>query len=217
MEIFTGNRIVSGPTPEAVQITQELYASLCRDQIYLTDAKTAELSKLAGNSLRDVNIAFANELAKICDYLDIDVWESISLANLHPRMNILYPGPGVGGHYIAVDPWFIADVTPSLTRLTHIAREVSDSHPDDVAAQAQILIHEVRVENAGQSTKIAVLGLTSRPGIDDLRSSPTIMVADELTGLDKVELLVYELDTATLPPILTGCSNIRKVGLAKRL
>ncbi|MCU9968677.1 UDP-N-acetyl-D-mannosamine dehydrogenase [Mobiluncus mulieris] len=217
VEMFTNDRIVGGLTPEAAQAAQELYASFCRGQIRLTDAKTAELSKLAENSFRDVNIAFANELAKICDYLGIDVWELIDLANLHPRVNILRPGPGVGGHCIAVDPWFIVDVAPSLARLIHTAREVNDSRPDDVVAQAQTLIHEVRAKNAGQPTKIAVLGLAFKPDVDDLRSSPAITVADKLAGLDKVELLVCEPNTATLPPILTGRSNIRKVELAEGL
>lgn len=217
VEMFTNDRIVGGLTPEAAAAAQELYASFCRGQIRLTDAKTAEMSKLAENSFRDVNIAFANELAKICDALGVDVWELIDLANLHPRVNILRPGPGVGGHCIAVDPWFIVDAAPSLARLIRTAREVNDSRPDDVVAQTVQLVHKVRAGNPSQTVKIAALGLAFKPDVDDLRSSPAITVADKLAELPGVQLLVCEPNTATLPDLLTGRENIQKVDLSTAL
>ncbi len=136
IEMVDNDRIIGGTTSEAASLTKDLYGSFCRGELLLTDARTAEMAKLTENAFRDVNIAFANELSIIADKLDIDVWELIELANHHPRVNILQPGPpGVGGHCIAVDPWFIVSAQPESARLIATARAVNDSKPDVVLAK----------------------------------------------------------------------------------
>ena len=173
-ELVTNDRVIGGITHSAAERARDLYASFCTGGLHLTDARTAELSKLAENSFRDVNIAFANELSLICDQLGIDVWELISLANRHPRVNILQPGPGVGGHCIAVDPWFIVSTAPEHARLIRTAREVNDGKPRWVAQRALELV-------SGQPEPvIAALGLAFKADIDDLRESPAIEVVEIL-------------------------------------
>ena len=212
VEIFTNDRIIGGLTPQAAQEAAQLYGTFCRGQIRLTEAKTAELSKLAENSFRDVNIAFANELAKISENLGIDVWELIELANLHPRVNILRPGPGVGGHCIAVDPWFIVDAAPKLSRLIRTAREVNDSRPDDVVAQARELLTQSGWSQA-QPVRIAALGLAFKPDVDDLRSSPAITVAQKLAEIPGVEVLCCEPNVQALPAGLQELANVSLANL----
>ena len=216
VEIFDNDRIVGGLTPEAGDAARELYATFCRGQIRVTDAKTAEMSKLAENSFRDVNIAYANELAKICERLGIDVWELIELANLHPRVNILRPGPGVGGHCIAVDPWFIVDAAPELARLIRTAREVNDSRPDDVITQVRSTLATLRGKT-DEPVKIAALGLAFKPDVDDLRTSPAITVAAKLAELPGVTVLVAEPNVSTLPTALSDKPNLKLVDLNQAL
>ncbi|PFG44335.1 UDP-N-acetyl-D-mannosaminuronic acid dehydrogenase [Isoptericola jiangsuensis] len=209
IELVTNDRIVGGLTPEAAERAKELYAVFCQGEILLTDAVTAEMAKLVENSFRDVNIAFANELSLIADKLDIDVWELIRLANHHPRVNILQPGPGVGGHCIAVDPWFIVDADPEQARLIRTAREVNDAKPAWV-------IEQVRKAVAGIETPtVAALGLAFKADIDDLRESPARkIVADLADVLPGSDVVVVEPHVDALPPELANRRNVRLANLA---
>lgn len=197
-ELVANDRIVGGLTPAAAERARSLYSSFCEGKILMTDALTAEMSKLVENSYRDVNIAFANELSLICDGLGIDVWELIELANHHPRVDILRPGPGVGGHCIAVDPWFIVAADPENTRLIRTAREVNDAKPHHVADQV------VTVAQRFAAPRIAFLGLTFKPDVEDMRESPAVAVVQEVVMrvpgavVDIVEPHVSEIPTSLL-------------------
>jgi UDP-N-acetyl-D-mannosaminuronic acid dehydrogenase len=201
-ELVTNDRIAGGLTPEAAETAKELYEIFCSAEIFITDARTAELAKLTENSYRDVNIAFANELSMICDALGIDVWELIRLANRHPRVKILQPGPGVGGHCIAVDPWFIVSACPEKSKLIRAAREVNDSKPQHVISQVK--------ERAERFRKpvVACLGLTFKANVDDLRESPALHIAEALADLFKGDLLVCEPHIASLPKSLQGKASL---------
>ena len=186
-ELVDNDRIIGGITKEAAIVARGLYKSFCNGDIFLTNARTAEMAKLTENSYRDTNIAFANELSIICDRLDINVWDLIELANKHPRVNILTPGPGVGGHCIAVDPWFIVDAAPEEARLIRTAREVNDSKPHwviDKVKQAVEAWNKKNLESKTKSSKlrptIACLGLAFKANIDDLRESPALEITREL-------------------------------------
>jgi len=166
-----------------------------------TNARTAEMCKLTENSFRDVNIAFANELSMICDKLDIDVWELISLANRHPRVNILQPGAGVGGHCIAVDPWFIVDTSPNEARIIRMAREVNDFKPEWVVDKIKAAIADVLAHKPGSTMadiKVACLGLAFKPDIDDLRESPAVEIAQNVARLG-CQVLAVEPHIEALP------------------
>lgn len=176
IELVSNDRVVGGINPASAEKAREIYSSFVEGNIFLTDATTAEMSKLVENSYRDVNIAFANELRKICDFMGIDVWEVISLANRHPRVNILNPGPGVGGHCIAVDPWFIVQINPALTPLITAARNVNDSMPDYITG---LINNRFKQEKPGDVT-IAILGLTYKADVDDLRESPALNITRKL-------------------------------------
>jgi UDP-N-acetyl-D-mannosaminuronic acid dehydrogenase len=181
-ELVDNDRIIGGTTKAAVAKAKALYKTFCNGAILETDSRTAELSKLVENSFRDVNIAFANELSIICDRLGINVWETISLANRHPRVNILQPGPGVGGHCIAVDPWFIVSSAPEESRLIRTAREVNDNKP-------QWVIEKVRAKaQRFKDPVIGCLGLAFKANIDDLRESPSMDIVKQLmkAGIGKV-------------------------------
>ncbi len=206
-ELVSNDRIAGGLTPDASLAAKELYRTFCSGEIFLTDARTAELAKLTENSFRDVNIAFANELSLICDKLGIDVWELIRLANRHPRVKILQPGPGVGGHCIAVDPWFIVDAAPEQARLIRTAREVNDAKPAWVVAQ--ILQAIAKVSNP----VIACLGLAFKANVDDLRESPSVDIVAELAHQVNGEILVVEPHVKALPAILAGHKNIKLTDL----
>lgn len=181
-ELVDNDRIIGGINWASAEKAQELYKSFCSANIFLTDAKTAEMAKLTENAFRDVNIAFANELSLICDRLGINVWELIELANKHPRVNILQPGPGVGGHCIAVDPWFIVAAVPEEARLIRTAREVNDYKPywvlEKVRAKAERFKNPV----------IGCLGLAFKANIDDLRESPALEIVRALmaSGIGRV-------------------------------
>lgn len=174
IEMVTNDRVIGGLTEDGAQRAKRLYETICQGQILLTDATTAEMTKLVENTFRDVNIAFANELSMICDNLGIDVWKLIELANHHPRVNVLRPGPGVGGHCIAVDPWFIVDAVPEHAILTRTAREVNDSKPYHVVRQAVAALAET------SAPIVAVLGLSFKANIDDVRESPSVTIIEEL-------------------------------------
>ena len=192
-ELVANDRICGGLTPPAAEVARDLYRVFCTGEIFLTDARTAEMCKLTENASRDVGIAFANELSLICDQLGIDVWELIRLANRHPRVKILQPGPGVGGHCIAVDPWFIVDAAPQVSRLIRTAREVNDSKPHHVIARVQ--------ECAGRfkSPVIACLGLAFKADVDDLRESPAMDIVAHLAEAGAGRLLVVEPHIRALP------------------
>jgi UDP-N-acetyl-D-mannosaminuronic acid dehydrogenase len=192
-ELVSNDRICGGLTPEAAEAARELYRVFCTGEIFLTDARTAEMCKLTENASRDVGIAFANELSLICERLQIDVWELIRLANRHPRVKILQPGPGVGGHCIAVDPWFIVDAAPDVARLIRTAREVNDSKPHHVIARVQ--------ECAGRfkAPVIACLGLAFKADVDDLRESPAMDIVAHLAAARAGRLLVVEPHIQSLP------------------
>lgn len=202
-ELITNDRIIGGQTPRATEIATEVYGSFCTGELLPTDDVTAEMAKLTENSFRDVNIAFANELSLIADKLGIDVWELIRLANHHPRVNILQPGPGVGGHCIAVDPWFIVSADRENSNLIRTAREVNGGKPEWV-------ISKVR-DAAGSAPQpvVAALGLAFKPNIDDLRESPamdiTQRLAEELPG---ATVLAVEPNVSALPAKLEGIGNL---------
>jgi UDP-N-acetyl-D-mannosaminuronic acid dehydrogenase len=170
---------VGGLTPEATKVVADFYRTFVRGAVLETEAKTAEMCKLTENSFRDVNIAFANELSLICAKEGINVWNLIQLANRHPRVNILQPGAGVGGHCIAVDPWFIVARDPENSQLIRTAREVNNYKTEWVISQIKIAIADVSART-GRNAKVACLGLAFKPDIDDLRESPAVQVVEAL-------------------------------------
>ncbi len=169
-ELIENARVVGGITPESAQAGYDLYSIFVQGEIIKTNATTAEMVKLMENTTRDVNIAIANEFSRLADRFGVDVWEAISLANLHPRINILRPGPGVGGHCISVDPWFFVEAAPDLTPLIRTAREVNDAQPEFVVNLVE------RSLGSLEGKKIAALGLAFKPDVDDLRESPAVEV-----------------------------------------
>ena len=182
-ELVENDRVIGGLTPKCSQRSVELYKAFVLGECVITNARTAEMAKLTENSCRDVQIAFANELSVICDKLDIDVWELISLANRHPRINILQPGPGVGGHCIAVDPWFIVSKTPEQAQLIHTARKVNDAKPEWVINKVKLAIADFLQANptkTASDVRISCFGLAFKPDIDDLRESPSLAIARKI-------------------------------------
>lgn len=205
IEMTANDRIIGGLTDEATKRAKEVYSTFCSGTVYTTDARTAEMAKLTENSFRDVNIAFANELSLICDKLDINVWELIELANKHPRVNILQPGPGVGGHCIAVDPWFIVSTDRDNSQLIRTAREVNDSKPNWVIAQVEKLLSD----SAKAQPKVGILGLAFKADIDDLRESPSVAIAKLLVERNlQVAFTVVEPNVSDCPPALCGYDNV---------
>lgn len=191
IELVENDRVVGGINKPSTRSAVDFYKEFVRGEVFGTTAKTAEMVKLAENSSRDVQIAFANELSMICDTEGINTWEVIEIANRHPRVNILNPGPGVGGHCIAVDPWFIVDRSPEHSRLIRTAREVNDSKPDWVINRA------VRQANKFKQPTIACLGLAFKADVDDLRESPAYEIVKRLQAENIAELLVCEPNLAT--------------------
>ncbi|WP_033541454.1 nucleotide sugar dehydrogenase [Planococcus sp. CAU13] len=179
-ELINNDRIVGGINEESSLKTKELYEVFVKGQIHLTDATTAELVKVMENTYRDVNIAFANELAKMADKLDVNIWEAIKFANYHPRVNVHFPGPGVGGHCIAVDPWFLVELQPDISKLIRLSRNTNDGMPAYVASQVQRILAQ---QNAA-GKNIAVFGLAFKGNVDDMRESPSSDVIEELQKLD---------------------------------
>ncbi|MDI1243869.1 MAG: UDP-N-acetyl-D-mannosamine dehydrogenase [Rhodoferax sp.] len=182
-ELVQNDRVIGGMTPKCSAAAAALYKIFVKGECVITDARTAEMCKLTENSFRDVNIAFANELSMICDKLGINVWELIKLANRHPRVNILQPGPGVGGHCIAVDPWFIVSAAPEEARLIRTAREVNDSKPEWVIDKVKLAVAEFLQANPDKTARdvtIACFGLAFKPDIDDLRESPAVAITRKI-------------------------------------
>jgi UDP-N-acetyl-D-mannosaminuronic acid dehydrogenase len=201
-ELIENDRIIGGLTEACAEHAEAVYKIFLQGTPFRTDAATAELVKLVENAYRDVNIAFANELSLICDQLGLNVWHVIELANRHPRVAILQPGAGVGGHCIAVDPWFIVSSAPERARLIRTAREVNDAKPSFVAAQigerAERFKHPV----------VACLGLTYKPDVDDLRESPAVAIVLQLARRGLERILVADPNLRTLPQELAGFPNI---------
>ncbi|WP_073955200.1 UDP-N-acetyl-D-mannosamine dehydrogenase [Thalassospira sp. TSL5-1] len=183
-ELVRNDRVVGGMTPKCSALACALYKTFVQGECVVTNARTAEMAKLTENSFRDVNIAFANELSMICDKLDINVWELISLANRHPRVNILQPGPGVGGHCIAVDPWFIVHSAPSESKLIETARRVNDGKKEwvskDIIRTIKVYLKTKKINDHKKIT-ISFLGITFKPNIDDLRESPPLEIIKKVS------------------------------------
>ncbi len=199
-ELIENDRIIGGMTPECSRRASEFYRIFVAGQLLVTNARTAEMTKLAENSFRDVNIAFANELSMLAHRFGINVWEMIRLANHHPRVNILRPGAGVGGHCIAVDPWFLVHGAPDEARIIRTAREVNDSKPGWVLMR----VAEAVAMSGANHPLIAVLGLTFKPDIDDLRESPAMHIAECLAQTHPGKLRIVEPNIMQLPPTLAN-------------
>ena len=203
LELVENDRVVGGVDDASTEKIYEFYASFVQGAVLSTNSRVAELTKLTENSFRDVNIAFANELSLICDKLGVDIWETVNLANRHPRVNILRPGPGVGGHCISVDPWFLVDSAPEEARLIRVAREVNCHKP-------QWILERVR-NKAKKFTApvIACMGLAFKANIDDLRESPSVEIVQHLAENPHYQMLVVEPHIAALPPQLQGKPNLQ--------
>lgn len=206
-ELISNDRIIGGMTPECAAMAERLYRIFVQGECIVTDARTAEMCKLSENAFRDLNIAYANELSMICDRLGINVWELIRLANHHPRVNILQPGAGVGGHCIAVDPWFIVAGAPEQARLIRTVREVNDSKPQWVLGKVYEAAERFEREQ-GRPPVVAALGLSFKPDIDDLRESPALAIAQQLHSRFEHRLLVVEPHIRAAPPVLDGCRMV---------
>jgi UDP-N-acetyl-D-mannosaminuronic acid dehydrogenase len=210
-ELIDNDRIIGGMTGQCSERASALYGKFVRGRCFVTDPRTAEMAKLTENAYRDVNIAFANELSVICDRLNINVWELIELANRHPRVNILQPGPGVGGHCIAVDPWFIVHSAPDLTCMIRTAREVNDRKPHYITRRIE--------ELASRFSKpvIACLGLSYKPDIDDLRESPAVDIVADLAEHKTGKILVVEPHVKELPLRLSQYRELELVSFQNGL
>ncbi|RVT97693.1 UDP-N-acetyl-D-mannosamine dehydrogenase [Rhodovarius crocodyli] len=208
-ELIANDRIIGGMTPGCAARARALYESFATGACLVTDCRTAEFAKLSENAYRDANIAFANELAGIAEAVGVDIWQAIALANRHPRVGILRPGPGVGGHCIAVDPWFLVDAAPDAAPLIRTARAVNDARPRDVAARLRAMAARLK------APRLAILGLSYKPDIEDLRESPALAIAVEMAGETGLELMVVEPHLAALPASLAG--RARQVTLAEAL
>ncbi|MDO9546699.1 MAG: nucleotide sugar dehydrogenase [Pelolinea sp.] len=184
-ELIENARVIGGINDDSAKAGKLLYSTFVRGEIFLTDATTAEMVKLMENTYRDINIAAANEFARLADRFQVDIWEAISLANRHPRVEILNPGPGVGGHCISVDPWFFVEAAPDLTSLIHSARQVNDSQPEYVVNFLE------RKTGKLNGKKITALGLAYKPDVDDLRESPSIETVIHLRDAG-AKVTVYE-------------------------
>jgi UDP-N-acetyl-D-mannosaminuronic acid dehydrogenase len=203
IEIATNDRVIGGLTPACAARAAELYRTFCHGKLIVTDAASAEMAKLAENAYRDVNIAFANELSLICQRLGLDVWEIRQMANHHPRVEILRPGPGVGGHCIAVDPWFIVQAAPDLARLISAARAVNDHMPGHTAEQIVATCRRFR------DPRIACLGLSFKADVGDMRGSPAVdITARVAAALPDVKVHVVEPHAACLPARLGELGNV---------
>ena len=206
-ELVANDRVIGGVSPACAAAAQRLYEVFVEGVCHTTTVRTAELAKLAENAFRDVNVAFANEMSLVSRALDIDPWELISLANRHPRVGILSPGPGVGGHCIPIDPWFIADAARHLTPLIQAARHVNDGMPE-VVADTVVAMCEGLADPV-----VACLGLTYKANAADLRESPAIEVVKELNRRVNGRILVVDPYVSELPSEISVCGNIELVGL----
>jgi len=210
-ELVENDRVIGGMSEQCSIRAVALYKTFVQGDCIITNARTAEMAKLTENASRDVSIAFANELSVICDKLDINVWELISLANRHPRVNILQPGPGVGGHCIAVDPWFIVSNTPEQAKLIHAARNINDAKPEWVFDKVKIAVADYLLSNTSKSANqvsIACLGLAFKPNIDDLRESPSLGIVERITEWFDGQICVVEPNINVLPSSLKNTAKL---------
>jgi len=210
-ELVENDRIIGGLSKKCAERAIEFYKHFVKGNCISTNARTAELSKLSENAFRDVNIAFANELSVVCDQVDVGVWELIELVNRHPRVNVLQPGPGVGGHCIAVDPWFIVETAPEHAQLIRKAREINDNKP--------LKVIEKVIEKADRYKLpvIACFGISFKANIDDLRESPALEIVTQLAKLDQVRILIVEPNVEIIPQILANNNIIEFVDVEKAL
>lgn len=216
-ELIENDRIIGGINKISAEKAREVYRIFVKGDLLVTNARTAEMSKLTENAFRDVNIAFANELSLICDRLNINVWELIELANHHPRVNILQPGPGVGGHCIAVDPWFIVSKTPDLARIVSAARLTNDGKPEWVKNKVREAVLKLAQNGRDvKSLRIACLGLAFKPDIDDLRESPSLHITRDLAGEFPGQVMAVEPNVMALPQSLEG-TGVRLVDLKEAM
>ena len=200
-ELISNDRIIGGMTKESTKKAQEVYRIFVEGELLETNSRTAEMAKLTENASRDVSIAFANELSIISDKLDINVWELIELANHHPRVNILQPGAGVGGHCIAVDPWFIVNQNPEEAKIIRAAREINDNKPNWVIEKINVEINRLKSEGIEKPT-VVLLGLAFKPDIDDLRESPAVNIAKKMLENQSANILLVEPNIDKLPKAL---------------
>ncbi|EGQ7837383.1 UDP-N-acetyl-D-mannosamine dehydrogenase [Vibrio parahaemolyticus] len=201
-ELVENDRVIGGMSARCSERSVALYRTFVQGECVVTNSRTAEMAKLTENSSRDVQIAFANELSIICDKLDINVWELIALANRHPRVNILQPGPGVGGHCIAVDPWFIVSKTPEEAQIIHTARKVNDSKPDWVINKVKLAIAEFLQANPDKTARevtVACYGLAFKPDIDDLRESPAMAITQKIAEMHVGRVIAVEPNIDAVP------------------
>ena len=213
-ELVQNDRVIGGLTPTCSDRAVQLYKLFVEGECIITHARTAEMCKLTENSFRDVNIAFANELSIICAKLDINVWELIQLANRHPRVNILQPGPGVGGHCIAVDPWFIVSSAPVEAQLIATARRVNDSKPAWVVERVKSAVAEFLQENPEKTARevtIACFGLAFKADIDDLRESPALGITQIIATTHPGHVIVVEPNISKLPPTLSKIAGLSSI------
>jgi UDP-N-acetyl-D-mannosaminuronic acid dehydrogenase len=184
-ELIENHRVIGGLTPACAEKAREIYGAFVAGEMHLTDATTAEMVKVMENTYRDVNIALANELAQLSEGLSISAWDVVKLANLHPRVNLHQPGPGVGGHCISVDPWFIVEQAPETAQLIHMARRINDAMPHHVASQI------IRDLEGIQDPKVTILGVAYKGNVDDTRESPALEVLHDLTK-SEVQVAIYD-------------------------
>ena len=210
-ELIENDRIIGGMTPKCSEYAATLYKTFVEGECTITTARIAEMSKLTENAFRDVNIAFANELSLLCDKMDISVWELIEMANKHPRVNILQPGCGVGGHCIAVDPWFIVNAFPNDAHMIRTARETNDGKPLYVISKIKDAVKDIK------NPTIACLGLAFKPDIDDLRESPALEITKMLSDNVEFNILAVEPNVKELPNILSNRKNVELVSLESAL
>lgn len=216
-ELVENDRVIGGISARCSERSVELYSAFVKGECIVTNARTAEMAKLTENASRDVGIALANELSLICDKLDIDVWELIGLANRHPRVNILQPGPGVGGHCIAVDPWFIVSSAPKESRLIHTARQVNDSKPDWVVGKVKAAIADFLLANparTAESLKVGCFGVAFKANIDDLRESPALDIAKVLSDQLPAQVFIVEPNISELPVKLSARVKLVETSIA---
>jgi len=188
-ELRKNSRTIGADSPEVGKMVKTIYSSFCEGEIVITDIRTAEMTKVVENTYRDINIAFANELTKICREDNMDIYEIIKIANMHPRVNILHPGPGVGGHCISVDPWFLVGDYPDLTNLILTARKVNDSMPGHVLKRIRDIMS---VYNIKDISKVGLYGLTYKEDVDDVRESPTLQLLEKLDEHLSFGIKVYD-------------------------
>ncbi len=200
IELVNNDRVIGGLTKQCGDEAESLYRLFVKGDCHVTNARTAELVKLTENAYRDTNIAFANEISLVCDKLDINVWDLIKLANRHPRVDILKPGPGVGGHCIAVDPWFIVDSAPEETPLIQASRYVNDNKPAWIVQKI--------LSSVDDNATVTCLGLTYKSDIDDLRESPSIEIVEGLAQHHKGQILLADPNIESLPDKLCKILNI---------